>query len=130
MWLLLFIAVPAIEMFLLVEIGGRIGAVLTIGLVVFTGILGWSLVKYQGLSTIRRIREEMAQARMPAEEMVGGLCLIGAGIVLITPGFITDTVGFLMLVPWIRRRVAGYLIRRFRPKVTRVQTARPPWEGL
>jgi UPF0716 protein FxsA len=118
MWLLLlFIVVPAVELYLLVVIGSRITVTATIGLIILTGFIGWKLVKMQGLATLRRIQAETAQGRLPAEEMVAGLCLLGAGLLLITPGFLTDTVGFLTLVPPLRRWVARLLMARYKLKV-------------
>ncbi len=127
MGLLLFIAIPAVELWLLVEVGGHIGTWEVLGLILFTGIVGWSLVKQQGLATVRRIREETAQGRIPAAEMVAGLCLVAAGLLMVTPGFLTDVVGFLLLVPPIRRLLALYLMKRFKHRIVRMhQQRRPP----
>jgi UPF0716 protein FxsA len=118
MWLLfLFVVVPAVELYLLVRIGSRVGVGATIGLIVVTGMVGWMLAKSQGLSTLRRIQAETAEGRLPALEMVSGLCLLGAGLLLITPGFLTDAVGFLMLIPPLRRGVARRIMSRFRVQV-------------
>jgi UPF0716 protein FxsA len=118
MWLLLlFVVLPAVELYLLVVVGKHMGVLNTVGLIVITGMLGWWLVKAQGMSTLRRIRAETAQGRLPAEEMVSGLCLLGTGLLLITPGFLTDTVGFLVLIPPLRRALARQLMRRFKMKV-------------
>ena len=119
MWLLMFIAVPAVELMLLIEVGGRIGVMATIALIVGTGVAGWSLLKYQGIATMRRIRAELQEGRVPAAEMVAGLVLLGSGLFLLTPGFLTDMVGFLMLVPAIRQTVAKGLIRRYQGRVIR-----------
>ena len=118
MWLLLvFIVVPAVELYLLVQVGSRIGVLETIGLIVLTGMLGWMLVKTQGLQTLARIRRELGEGSLPAVEMVAGLCLLGAGLLLITPGFLTDIVGFSILVPPLRRGLARLLLRRFQLRV-------------
>ena len=118
MWLLLlFIVTPAVELYLLIRVGGQVGVIPTIGLIILTGMLGWMLVKSQGISTIRRIRAETAEGRLPALEMVSGLVLVGTGLLLITPGFLTDTVGFLMLVPPLRRAVARRIMNRFKVNV-------------
>ena len=126
MGLLLFIAIPAVELWLLVEVGGHIGTWEVLGLILFTGVVGWSLVKQQGLATVRRIREETAQGRIPAAEMVAGLCLVAAGLLMVTPGFLTDVVGFLLLVPPIRRLLALYLMKRFKHRIVRMQQQRRP----
>jgi len=118
MWLLLlFIVLPAVELYLLITVGKFIGPITTVAIIVLTGMLGWSLVKSQGLSTLARIRSETAQGRLPAEEMVGGLCLLGTGLLLVTPGFLTDTVGFLVLIPPLRRRLARLIMQRFKTKI-------------
>lgn len=118
MWLLLlFVVLPAVELYLLIVVGRVMGPLTTVGIIVVTGMLGWSMVKAQGLSTLRRIRAETAQGRLPAEEMVAGLCLLGTGLLLVTPGFLTDTVGFLVLIPSLRRALARQLMRRFKMKI-------------
>ncbi len=118
MWLLLlFVIIPALELFLLIRVGGHLGVVATVGLIILTGMIGWILVKSQGISTLRRIQAETAAGRLPALEMVSGLCLLAAGLLLITPGFLTDTVGFLILVPPLRRALARGIMNRFRVKV-------------
>ncbi len=127
MWLLLFIAVPAVELALLIRVGGEIGLLATIMIIVATGVAGWSLLKIQGLQTLVRIRQEMAQGQMRATEMVAGLVLLGSGLFLLTPGFLTDAVGFLMLVPTIRRAVAGRLIRRYQGRIVRPGEFRGPF---
>ena len=126
MGLLLFIAIPAVELWLLVEVGGRIGTWEVVGLILLTGVVGWSLVKQQGLATVRRIKEETAQGRIPAAEMVAGLCLVAAGLLLVTPGFLTDIVGFLLLMPPVRRLLALYLMKRFKHRVVMAQQQRRP----
>lgn len=127
MWLLLFIAVPAVELGLLIRVGGQIGLLATIMLIVATGVAGWSLLKWQGLATIARIRSELGQGRVPAIEMVAGLVLLGSGLFLLTPGFLTDAVGFLMLVPAIRREVARRLVARYQTRVIRPGEFRGPF---
>jgi UPF0716 protein FxsA len=118
MWLLLlFVVIPAAELYLLVVVGKHMGVLPTVGLIVLTGMVGWSLVRAQGMATLRRIRTEMAQGRLPAEELTSGLCLFAAGLLLLTPGFLTDTVGFLVLIPPLRRALARLLMRRFKLRI-------------
>ena len=117
MWLLLFLAVPAVELYLLVVVGSRLGIAATVGVILLTGIVGWSLVRRQGFSTLQRIQAELGSGRLPALEMASGVVLLGAGLLLITPGFLTDTVGFLMLVPPLRRVVAGGIVHRLQARV-------------
>ena len=106
---ILFLVVPFVEIYLLVEIGARIGAPWTILLVVLTAIVGAWLVRVQGLATWRRFQASLARNELPATALVEGLCLLIAGALLLTPGFFTDSVGFACLIPPLRRT----LIRRF-----------------
>ena len=111
--LLLFIAVPAVELMLLIEIGQRIGTLATIGLIMGTGIVGASLARQQGMSTLARLRTDLADGRLPAEPIVDGVLILVAGAVLITPGVLTDLFGFLLLVPACRRLLKRSLKKRF-----------------
>ena len=106
---ILFLVVPFVEIYLLVEIGARIGAPWTILLVVLTAIVGAWLVRVQGLATWRRFQASLARNELPATALAEGLCLLIAGALLLTPGFFTDGVGFACLIPPLRRT----LIRRF-----------------
>jgi UPF0716 protein FxsA len=109
---ILFLVVPFVEIYLLVEIGARIGAPWTILLVVMTAILGAWLVRVQGLATWRRFQLSIARNELPATALVEGLCLLIAGALLLTPGFFTDSVGFACLIPLLRRILIKRLLRR------------------
>ena len=111
--LLLFIALPAIELALLIEIGSRFGTVATLGLIVVTGAIGATLARGQGLRLISEIQRELAEGRLPAGSLVDGLLILIAAAVLVTPGVLTDAFGFLCLVPGFRRLVKRALLRRF-----------------
>lgn len=108
--LLAFILVPLLEIGLFIEIGGAIGALSTIALVILTAILGVSLLRLQGLITLARIREKLDQGEIPATDLAEGLILLVAAVLLLTPGFFTDAVGFLSLVPALRRPLALRLL--------------------
>ena len=114
--LLLFIAIPLVELFLLVQVGERIGLAATVALVVTTGILGASLARQQGLATWSRFQRESAAGRPPGQTLLNGLLILIAGAVLLTPGLLTDLTGFALLVPPIRsqlvRWLEGWLARR------------------
>lgn len=110
--LLLFFLVPLIEIYLLIEIGGVIGVGWTIFCVVFTAVLGAFLVRAQGFSTINRIRDQLEQGQLPAIEMLEGLCLLIAGALLLTPGFFTDAIGFILLTPPLRRILVKYVLAK------------------
>ena len=111
--LLLFVVVPIVELVLLIEIGQRVGTLATIGLIMGTGVVGASLARQQGLSTLARLRKDLDEGRLPAEAIVDGVLILVAGAVLITPGVLTDLFGFLCLVPACRRRLTRNLKRRF-----------------
>ncbi|HEY5604617.1 MAG TPA: FxsA family protein [Gammaproteobacteria bacterium] len=110
--LALFFIVPIIEIYLLIEIGSIIGSLATIIAVVFTAVLGAGLLRTQGFSTLRRVQQTAAQGGLPAIELLEGAMLLVAGALLLTPGFFTDAIGFLCLVPVIRRSVALWLFQR------------------
>lgn len=104
--LLIFIFLPMIELYLLIMLGSRIGLMPTIGLIVLTGVLGASLARQQGLSTLAKIQNEMKQGKPPTQELVEGAMILVGGIVLLTPGILTDLFGFAMMVPGIRKPLA------------------------
>jgi len=108
--LLAFILVPLLEIGLFIEIGGVIGALPTIGLIILTAVIGVTLIRLQGLLTLARIREKLDREEIPATDMVEGLMLLVAAVLLLTPGFFTDALGFLALVPAIRRPLAVRLL--------------------
>lgn len=109
--LVLFIVVPISEMWLLIEIGSRVGALLTIALVFLTAAIGLALLRQQGLSTLTRLNQKMEQGRIPAEEIFGGVMLAVGGALLLTPGFITDAFGFACLLPTTRKLMVAALLR-------------------
>ncbi|MGI9425487.1 MAG: FxsA family protein [Hyphomicrobiaceae bacterium] len=110
--LLLFVAVPLIELALLIELGRQIGFWWTIGIVIFTAFAGTAVLQQQGLQTLGRINESMASGVPPIEPVVEGFFLVIAGAFLLTPGILTDTVGFLLLVPPLRRMMARWSFDR------------------
>jgi len=109
-WPLLFIVVPLVELYLIIEVGGVIGALWTVLLVLLTAVIGVSLLRIQGFSTLNRARQNMAKGTLPAMEMMEGVMLAIGGALLITPGFITDTFGFMCLLPLTRRAMIRYLL--------------------
>ena len=98
-----FIGVPIIEIALFIEIGGQVGLWNTIALVVLTAFIGTWLLRAQGLDTLRRAQQSAARNVFPVAELFDGLCLLVAGVLLLTPGFLTDTLGFLLMAPPLRR---------------------------
>ncbi|MDH3687880.1 MAG: FxsA family protein [Gammaproteobacteria bacterium] len=108
-----FLLVPLVEIYVLLKVGGAIGAGWTIFLVVFTAVLGAFLVRAQGFSTYLRVQQSIQRQQMPAMELLEGLVLLVAGALLLTPGFVTDALGFACLTPPLRRRVIGHALRHW-----------------
>lgn len=108
-FLLLFMAVPLAELALLIQVGEIIGVFPTIALVIATAVIGVSLLKRQGLAALDKARKTLDAGDFPVESVVDGVCLLVAGAFLLTPGLLTDTAGFLLLVPAFRRAIAHWL---------------------
>ncbi len=117
--LFLFVAVPVLEIYLLIKVGSAIGALPTIGLVLLTAALGAALLRQQGLATLTRYQQRLARGEIPAQEMMEGLALAFGGALLLTPGFFTDFVGLLCLLPWTRRWVIRWLLARLHVRILR-----------
>jgi len=126
---LVFLAVPLAEIYLLIQIGSVIGAGWTIALVVGTALLGAFLVRAQGISTIRRVQQNVERGQLPAVELLEGLGLLVAGALLLTPGFFTDAVGFLLLTPPLRRAVIAFGLARGQVTTTDTPGAGRPGAG-
>lgn len=109
---LLLLVVPLLEIYLLIKMGGVIGIGLTFLLVIATAILGAFCARAQGFATLRRVQNELAHGRLPALEVLEGMLLFMAGALLLTPGFVTDAFGFVLLVPILRRRLIRWVIQR------------------
>ena len=109
---LLFLTIPLAEIFLLIEVGSVIGAPTTIGLVVFTAVLGAALMRVQGFQTLRRVQQSLARGEIPAFELAEGALILLAGALLLTPGFVTDAVGFACLMPPLRRGLIRWAASR------------------
>lgn len=107
---IIVLIIPFAEIYLLLQVGGIIGALPTIFLVVFTAVLGSWLLKQQGFATLQRFQASLAQGVLPAQEMLEGVLILLGGALLLTPGFITDMIGFVCLVPQLRAKVAHYVI--------------------
>lgn len=127
--LLAFIAVPVFEIYLFVKIGGLIGAAPTIGLVLLTALLGAWLLRLQGLATIARVRGQLEAGRLPAMELLEGVVLVFCGALLLTPGFFTDVVGFLGLIPPLRQGLIRAALQRGLLRTVEVSQRRPAGAG-
>ena len=110
--LLLFVGLPLFELYFLIQVGSEFGAIPTIALSVFTAVLGGMLVRIQGITTLMRVRATMERDEVPAVEMLEGALLLVAGFFLLLPGFLTDFVGFLCLIPSVRRAMVMFFLRR------------------
>lgn len=113
-WLfLLFLTVPLAEIYVLLKVGSLIGALPAVGAVVLTAIIGAALVRVQGFSTLAQIRDSLNRGQVPAVALVEGAFLLVAGALLLTPGFITDAIGFACLCPPLRRfLITEYLLEK------------------
>lgn len=109
-FLLLLIIVPVVEIYFLIQVGTAIGAFPTVVLILATAILGAYLFRKQGLTTVQRIQAILSRGEMPAIEMIEGAMLLVSGALLLTPGFVTDVVGFLCLIPGLRRKFAVFVL--------------------
>jgi len=111
-FLLLFIVVPVVEMWVLIQVGSEIGALPTIGLVLLTAMIGLALLRKQGASALLRANQRMEAGQLPAEEMVEGIFLAVGGALLLTPGFVTDALGFACLIPGLRQWLIGKALKK------------------
>lgn len=109
--LLLMIGIPIAEIAVFIEVGGRIGLWPTIGTIILTAIIGTFLLRQQGLVTLQKVQSSLEQNRLPLTEVFDGLCLLVAGVLLLTPGFVTDGFGFLLFFPPFRTLLRHVLAR-------------------
>ena len=114
----MFVLVPPIEIGLFIAVGGRIGFWPTMAIVIFTAFLGASLVSRQGRGVIAQLQAEFASGQFPAKTLAHGAMILVAGTLLVTPGFLTDVVGFSLLTPQIRETLRKWGVRRWSNRVT------------
>jgi len=108
--ILIFIGIPILEIALFIQAGDIFGLWPTLAAIVATAIIGGALIRAQGLATIDRARHSLDQGQAPVHEVFTGICLLLAGALLMTPGFLTDSIGFLLLVPPVRRSLGQWLM--------------------
>jgi len=123
---LLFIVVPAVEIALLIEVGDRIGGWNTLLVIIATGVLGAALARNEGLIVLERIRRVLEQGRMPQNEIVDGLLILVAGVMLLPPGFVTDALGLLILLPVTRPLFRRFVLKRLEERIIRIDQIHPP----
>src|SRR5690606_33567127 len=128
---LLFIAIPIAELALLVWLGGLIGFWPTMGLVVLTGVAGASLARVSGVKVLTQIRAEVAAGRMPVGHMLDGALVLTGGLLLLTPGLLSDVMGLALLVPGSRTMIRGIVQRKLQQLIEtrRVQVVSTNWAG-
>ena len=118
-FLWLFIVLPACELGVLLWSGRTFGVLATVAMIILTGIGGAYLAKYQGLLTVRKVQEQLNRGIMPGEEMVNGVCILLGGVFLISPGFITDLLGLLLLLPFTRNFIKPIIKKTLYKKAQR-----------
>jgi len=111
--LLLFLVLPVVELALLLRVGARLGLVPTLLLIVITGVVGAALARRQGLAVIGRLQADLQAQRLPAQPILDGVAILVAAALLVTPGILTDIVGFALLTPALREAAKAALLRRF-----------------
>ncbi|GIN22087.1 MAG TPA: membrane protein FxsA [Bacillus bacterium] len=119
--LFLFIVIPALEIGLFILAGKTVGGLATIALIIVTGILGAYLAKQQGMGVLRKLQEQMRWGYPPGDAIVEGVCVLFGGILLLTPGFITDITGLLLILPPTRRMIQPFLLKMFKRWISRKQ---------
>jgi UPF0716 protein FxsA len=115
--LILFVIVPVTELYILIEVGKKIGSLTTIGIIILTGIIGAYLVKGQGFMILKKIQNDLNEEIMPGDSLIQGAIILTGGILLLTPGFVTDIIGFIFLIPVSRRVVKKYLLKWLKGKI-------------
>ena len=116
---LLFTVIPLVELYLLIRLGTYLGVLDTLAVVIATGIVGGLLARSQGLAVLNRIRMELDEGRIPAESPFDGVMILVAGILLITPGLLTDGLGLCLLIPWTRQVLKLWLQQKVQGKVSK-----------
>ncbi|WP_299804500.1 FxsA family protein [uncultured Shewanella sp.] len=115
--LLIFVVVPVMELSVLIRVGEVLGSWTTVALVIFTAVVGVSLVRSQGISTLMQVQQKLARGEAPGQEIVEGMMLAVAGLLLLIPGFVTDFIGLVLLTPFTRIPVAKFFYKRMQLKV-------------
>jgi len=131
--LIFFITIPILEIYLLLAVGGLIGFWQTLGLVILTAIVGTILLRTQGTAIVNRAKAQLERGEPPARALIEGILILIGGALLLTPGFFTDAIGFICLVPILRLPLVWWLQRHLRPVVVaphRPQAAKNPHESV
>ena len=114
--LLLFTLIPVLEIYVILQVGALLGALPTVGLIILTGVAGAYLARTQGFEVVRRMQQELNQGQLPAAPLIDAAMVLAGGLLLLTPGFCTDIVGFSLLVPatrgLLKKTISDYLKRQ------------------
>ena len=129
-WLAVFILLPLVELLILLRIGREIGLGPTMGIIVLTGVVGASLARAQGLGMLQEIQNALTGGELPAGKLIEGLIIFLAAAVLLTPGVLTDALGFCCLIPTVRRRLRNRLTSWLQLKFEMTPGPRPPGRDL
>jgi UPF0716 protein FxsA len=121
----ILVLLPIAEISLLMTLGGIIGVIPTILAVILTAVVGANLVRSQGFELWQRLQRELAQGQMPTQALMEGMMILAGGLLLLTPGFITDLMGLLCLLPVSRIVIIKYLMRQFADRFSQAQTSKP-----
>lgn len=126
---ILFVLLPIVELVLLIQLGGAVGVVPTIGFVLLTGAIGVWLARTEGLRVLFKFQNELASGRLPSPPVFDGICILAGGLALVMPGVLTDIAGLVLLLPpsrrWLQRRISRSLERRIAEGTVRVVTFGP-----
>ncbi len=123
-FLFLFIGIPLLEIIVLIEVGDQIGLWSTIGLIILTAVIGTWMLRFQGLATLANAQKQLNQGAIPAREIFDGICLLAAGALLLTPGFVTDSIGFSLLIPPVREILRNTLGKKIAAGIQNSQAHR------
>jgi UPF0716 protein FxsA len=115
--IVLFLVVPIVEITIIVAVAGQLGVLPTVGLLLVVSVAGGWLVRREGVGLLNRVRDELGRGELPAAGMVDGVLLLVGGALMLTPGFLTDAIGLLLLVPPMRALVRAGLLRRFQRRL-------------
>ena len=113
-FLLIFLGIPLVEIAVFMAVGEQIGVGTTLFLALITAIIGGIVIKHQGISTFMAVQNSLQRGNMPLYELFDGFCLVAAGALLITPGFVTDFIGFMLLLPPFRGFFRGFIVKLFK----------------
>jgi UPF0716 protein FxsA len=117
-----FVLVPIVELAVIIQVGQALGVLQTLLLMVVVSVVGAWLVKHEGIGVWRRAQRQLEMGAVPGRELVDGTLIMFAGVLLLTPGFVSDCIGILLLLPPVRAGMRGLVIRRLRRRVTAQQT--------